>query len=159
MNKIISSCLLSLVSCLLFTFVFAQYNSLPYYYPQEYYPPAGGSRTGVRYTRPSPGSGGTGVRFTQPAGGGRTVLISNPLSGVANDIPSLIGFILRTARWIAGSIAVLMIIFGAYQIMFAAGNLALYEKGKMTIVYAVVGLTIILMSDIIVSILREITRF
>jgi len=91
-----------------------------------------------------------------PNSGGRGgVTISNPLSGVADDIPGLIGYILYLARWFAGTIAVLMIVVGAYQILFAGANPQSFELGKKTIIYAVIGFAIVLLAEIVVDIIRE----
>ena len=97
-----------------------------------------------------------GVYSRNPEAG--AVTISNPLSGVAEDLPGLIGYLLRIARILASAIAVLVIVYGAYQILFAAGNPVQFQKGIKTIVYAIIGLAVILLGDIIVSILREIVR-
>jgi len=88
-------------------------------------------------------------------GSGNSVGISNPLSGIADDIPGLIGYILYLARWIAGSIAVLMIVVGAYQILFSAGDPKGWEKGKQTITWAVVGFAIVLLAQVVVDIIKE----
>lgn len=84
-----------------------------------------------------------------------SVSITNPLAGIADDIPGLIGYILYLARWLAGSIAVLMIIVGAYQILFSAGDPKGWETGKKTIIWAVVGFAIVLLAEVVVDIIRE----
>ena len=89
---------------------------------------------------------------------GDAITITNPLAGIAEDLPGLIGYILRLARYFASAIAVLVIVFGAYQILFAAGDPKKFQTGVKTIIYALIGLAVIFMGDIIVNILREITQ-
>ena len=91
--------------------------------------------------------------YNQGSRGG--VTISNPLGGVADDIPGLIGYILYLARWFAGAIAVLMIVVGAYQILFSAGDPKGWQKGRQTIIWAVIGFAIVLLAEVVVDIIRE----
>ncbi len=93
--------------------------------------------------------------FYNQGGRSGSVGITNPLSGIADDIPGLIGYILYLARWFAGSIAVLMIVVGAYQILFSAGDPKGWEAGKKTIIYAVIGFAIVLLAEVVVDIIRE----
>lgn len=95
--------------------------------------------------------------YSRGSGAG-SVTISNPLAGVAEDLPGLIAYLLRVARILASAIAVLVIVYGGYQILFAAGDPRKFQIGIKTIVYAFIGLAVILLGDIIVSILREIVR-
>ena len=56
-------------------------------------------------------------------------------------------------------LVILAIIFGAYQILFAAGDPEAFKKGRMTIVYAIIGLALVLIADIIVDIVNEIVGY
>ena len=102
--------------------------------------------------------GGRSTYQGVPVGGG-IVRITNPLGHIANDIPGLISYIVNVAKWLAGVIAILAIIFGAYQILFAAGDPEAFKKGRMTIVYAIIGLALVLIADIIVDIVNEIVGY
>jgi hypothetical protein len=55
----------------------------------------------------------------------------------------------------AGSIAVLMIIVGGFQYMTSAGNEEAAKKGKKTVVYAAIGLIVIIMATAIVNIVTN----
>ena len=93
--------------------------------------------------------------FEQPSRRGGSIGITNPLAGIADDIPGLIGYILYLARWFAGAIAVLMIIVGAYQILFSAGDPKEWQKGRQTIIWAMIGFAIVLLAEVVVDIIRE----
>ncbi len=49
----------------------------------------------------------------------------------------------------------IMVIIGAFQIMFAAGNVEKVETGKKTVLYAVIGFTIILLAGGVVTLIKE----
>lgn len=69
------------------------------------------------------------------------------------DARSIIDDIILTILLpIAGTIAVLFLIIGGFQYMFAGANEKLAEKGKTTIRNAVTGLAIVILSYIIVTI-------
>ena len=118
----------------------------------EPYPPSYGSNN----SPPFFGSNNAAPRFGSNNTGRGGVLIDNPLGRIANDIPGLIGYVLNAARGIAGLIAALMIVVGAYQILFAAGDPAKFKQGRQTIIYALIGLAVVLLANVLVSIIREI---
>ncbi|MEK7115189.1 MAG: pilin [Patescibacteria group bacterium] len=93
--------------------------------------------------------------FEQPSRRSGSIGITNPLAGIADDIPGLIGYILYLARWFAGAIAVLMIVVGAYQILFSAGDPKEWQKGRQTIIWAMIGFAIVLLAEVVVDIIRE----
>ena len=92
-----------------------------------------------------------------PRRGGGGVPLTNPLEGIADDFLGLVDFILKQARLYAGMIAVLVIIYGAYQILFAAGDPTQFKAGRQTIIYAVIGFALVLLAGVITDIIRQIT--
>lgn len=71
---------------------------------------------------------------------------------------SIWGLLEEIAKWvtsIAAAIATIMILVGAYQILFAAGNPEKLETGKKTILYTVIAYAILLLSWGIVSIIQK----
>lgn len=90
--------------------------------------------------------------------GGQSITITNPLGGIANNLVDLIGYILRIAKGAAAVLAVFMIVYGAYQLLFAAGKPEAVKKAGKTILYAVIGLAVVLMSDLIIDIIKKIVN-
>lgn len=98
------------------------------------------------------------------------VLLAVPLLSLAQAInilpkdPGLPGsesadlratIILIIQQWLlpfAGTIAVLFIIIGGFQYMFAGASPDLAKKGKETLVNAIIGLVIIILSFVIITV-------
>ncbi len=95
-------------------------------------------------TNPSPGGG-------QNPGG--SITITNPLG--CDSVLCVTQAILSALFQISIPIVSLMVLVGAFQIMFAAGNPEKVSTGRKTIIYAVVGFLIILLASSIVPILKE----
>ena len=81
------------------------------------------------------------------------ITLDNPLkiTSIAALIDNIAGYLIL----IAAPIAVLMILFAAFQIMSAGGNEERVAKGKKTILYAVIGFAIILISKGITMIVQQ----
>lgn len=95
--------------------------------------------------------GGTGG----PSGGtGSGVTLPDPLGG--RDFITILKAIVRFLIIISVPITAVMIIYGAYQIMFAGGDTEKVTTGKRTILYAVAGFTIIILAWSIVAIIQNI---
>jgi len=94
--------------------------------------------------------------FAQRTGGGDespSQLLPNPLG--AQTIPDVL---CRIGGWlftIAIPLTAIMIIIGAFQIMFAGGNEEKVTTGKRTIIYTVVGFAIILSATGIIYVIQE----
>ncbi len=112
--------------------------------------PGGGSTGGN-----VPGGGSTGWEFP---GGGSTG--GSTGGGLPNPLQyDTIEEVLR-AVWgylfaISIPLVAIMVIIGAFQIMFAAGNVERLETGKKTVLYAVIGFAIVLLAGGIVSVVGE----
>ncbi len=63
-----------------------------------------------------------------------------------------IGEIIRIALAIAGAIAVVFIIIGGFQYMTSAGNAEQAEHGRTTLVNALIGIVVIIMSYVLVTV-------
>ncbi len=78
----------------------------------------------------------------------------------ANDVPSLIEAIIYILLYIAAGLAVLFIIIGGYQYLTSAGNEEAAEKGKKTVINAVIGVVFIILAWVVVNVIvGTITRF
>jgi len=77
------------------------------------------------------------------------VCLDNPL-GI--DSPQeFIGRIIRAILGIVGSLALVMFIYGGFNIMTAAGTAEKVEKGKQILVWATIGLIVIFTSYALVK--------
>ena len=90
---------------------------------------------------------------TTPAPGAGS--LTNPLSGACGSIDQkapdagqkcvqlIIGNVIKAALGIVGSIALLMMTYGGFLWLTAMGNNERVEKGKETLIWAVLGLVVI----------------
>jgi len=84
-----------------------------------------------------------------------TISLSNPLgSGTISDI--LTRIITGIRDYIAPPIFGAMVIFAAFQILTAGDNKEKFEKGKKTLLYAVIGYALILISSGIIYIIKDV---
>jgi cytochrome b561 len=67
-----------------------------------------------------------------------------------SGMPELFKKIIMLLSWIVGIVAVIMIIFGGFWIITANGDAQKVGKGRNTIIYAVIGLIVVLLAQIIV---------
>ena len=94
----------------------------------------------------------------QSTGGDITKTLTNPLKGT-NTITELIA---KITDWLAKTLApivvTIMVIVGAYQILFAAGDVEKIKTGRKTIVYAVVGYALVLIGLGITGIIESLLK-
>lgn len=76
--------------------------------------------------------------------------IVSPLPNAPN-IPSFIQYVLDQALPIVLGVAVIFIMYGGFMIAKAGGNESEYKKGKDAVIYAVVGLLIVVAAKAIVD--------
>jgi hypothetical protein len=81
------------------------------------------------------------------------VCLPNPL-GTTATAETLIERIVDWLIVIAAPIAAVMIIYGAFQMLFAGGETEKFTNGRRTILYAVVGYGIIFIGRGIISIIK-----
>lgn len=96
-------------------------------------------------TTPGPTSQGSGYNFE----------IKNPLGG-ANDFTELIKKISQWLFNLSIPVAVAFIIYGGLQFLFAGANPELAMRGKKTLLYAVIGLAIVLIGYGFVTLVQSI---
>lgn len=86
-----------------------------------------------------------------------TIGLQNPLK--VGSIPDLIYVIIDWFVIAVGpAIAVIMIIYGGFQILTAGGDPKKFETGKQAILYAVVGYGIILLAEGVVLIIQKLLQ-
>lgn len=82
-------------------------------------------------------------------GSGGTVKLDNPLN--TNDPRVIIGNVIKVALGLVGSLALLLFIYGGLMWMTSAGNADRLKRGLDTLVWAAIGLIVILGSYTIVN--------
>jgi len=75
-----------------------------------------------------------------------SVKLTDPLGGQANDIPVLVGSIIKYVSGILGVLALVMFIYGGLMWMTSGGASDKIKKGRDTLVWAVLGLALIFFS-------------
>ena len=77
----------------------------------------------------------------------------NEVGGSENktDVRGFIGNIIKTMFFIVGVLAVIVIIFSGVTFVMSAGNSQTIQKAKTTIIYAVIGLIVSILSYAIVN--------
>jgi hypothetical protein len=68
-----------------------------------------------------------------------------------NSFGELAALIVKILLYFAGIVAVIMAIIGGYQVMTAAGNEAQATNGRKTLINAIIGLVIVILSYVIIS--------
>jgi hypothetical protein len=84
------------------------------------------------------------------------VNLTNPLS--TSDFNKLVGNTLQWVLSVAGSVALIMLIFGGITYITAAGDEQRITTAKRTITWAILGLTVVLLSYAIIAVLDKILR-
>lgn len=82
------------------------------------------------------------------------ITLTNPLS--CNDVGCVWNEIYKIAWTIGFMLCTVFILVGGYQLMFSAGNPEKVESGKKTILYAVIGLGVLILASSIGYILADI---
>lgn len=71
----------------------------------------------------------------------------------ATSVTQLIGQIIKLLLTIGGAIAVLFVIIGGYWYITSAGNEEQAEKGKNTLVNAIIGVVLITLAYVIINVI------
>lgn len=95
------------------------------------------------------------VVFAQGLVGRGLSQVDSPFSGISpasvRDVPTLIVFVIKILLFIGGGVAVLFIILGGYQYLTSAGNEEQAEQGKKTLINAIIGIVIVVLSYVIIN--------
>ncbi len=82
---------------------------------------------------------------------GECLPLENPLQGDTTDVTVILGWLIKAALGLMGSLALFMLIWGGFQWLTSAGNSERVEAGTQTMVWAVIGLVVVLSSYVIVT--------
>jgi Flp pilus assembly pilin Flp len=67
-----------------------------------------------------------------------------------NKVASLVQTIINVISWIVGVVSVVMIIWGGFKYITSSGNDSAVTSAKNTILYAIIGLVIVALAQVIV---------
>lgn len=95
--------------------------------------------------------------FTAIARAQDNIILENPL-GQGTTFIDLLNNIFTKMLVFVGAIVTVMILIGAFQMMFASGNPEKFAKGQKTILYAVIGFIIALIAKGIVAIVQSLLK-
>ena len=93
-----------------------------------------------------------------PPSPSRPLSLPNPLGEGASTIPQLLERIAKFLVLLAAPLVAIMVLFGAYQMLFAAGDPEKFGTGKKTILYVVIGYAIILIAWGVTGIIESVLR-
>lgn len=110
------------------------------------------SFTPVQAQTSSSCTNGSGSGVDCPNEGLSAIKSAFPGSSRASDLPTLVRIIINWALYLSAIVAVIFIIIGGFMYITSAGNESQATKGRTTLVNALIGLTIIVLSYLIVQI-------
>lgn len=87
-------------------------------------------------------------------GGLQSLFVGGGISS-SQSLPELIANVIRLMLIFAGSIAVVFVIIGGFWYVTSAGNEEQAEKGKNTLINAIIGIVIIILSYVIVNVIAN----
>ena len=77
--------------------------------------------------------------------------VSSVNDGNSTDLPSFITNIVNILLFLAGAVAVIVIIIGGIRYVMSGGDAGQVQSAKNTILYAVIGLIVVIMAYAIVN--------
>jgi lysylphosphatidylglycerol synthetase-like protein (DUF2156 family) len=92
------------------------------------------------------------LAYTAPAYTAPDVLIKDPST---TSVASILGLVIDWVLLLVGGVTVLFIIYSGIQYVTSAGNKERAESAKKTLTYAVIGLVIIVLADVIVRLVMK----
>jgi hypothetical protein len=102
-----------------------------------------------------------GSNGTTPGGNGKSP--DSGLGGIRLKPPTqhgtlteLLSYLTRLLFWLGVAGMTLIVLYGGFQMIFSGGDPTKFSKGQKTIMYATIGLILILLSRTIVAIIRSV---
>lgn len=81
-------------------------------------------------------------------------VLNNPIGGSDMKIEAVIIMVIKYLVGVLGIVALVMVVYGGFQYIYSAGNSERLQKARDTIIYAIIGMVIVILS---LSILRFVT--
>lgn len=82
--------------------------------------------------------------------GSATTGCAPPSTSSTGGVSALINEVITVFSWLVGGISVIMIIYGGFRYVTSGGNDASVSGAKNTIIYALIGLVIVALAQVIV---------
>lgn len=101
-------------------------------------------------TAPAAGSAAANLKPC-PDGRGSCTLIDNPLVSRGTDVYRQVGGVVGYVLLLIGSVTLLMIVWGGFQWLTAAGNAEKIEQGSKTMIWAVIGVFAVFISYVLLN--------
>jgi hypothetical protein len=95
------------------------------------------------------GAAGATATDKKPACPDKQTCLENPIG--TTDLRALIGTIIKAALGIIGSLTLLMLVWGGFKWLTSGGNAERIKSGTQTMVWAVVGVVLVMASYIILT--------
>ena len=92
----------------------------------------------------------SGVELNAPTGGTPANCTIDE-ADAADNVNRIVTLVINIFSWIVGVVAVIMIIYGGFQYITAAGDTTKVGNAKNTILYALIGLVIVALAQVIVK--------
>lgn len=67
-----------------------------------------------------------------------------------NNLDSIVATVINLLSWVVGVVSVIMVIFGGFKYITSAGDSSKVSSAKNTIIYALIGLVIVALAQVIV---------
>jgi hypothetical protein len=79
-------------------------------------------------------------------------------AGGTKTLPQIAAFIINIFSWIVGVVSVIMIIYGGFRYITSGGDSNSVTSAKNTILYAIIGLVIVALAQVIVNFVLDKTN-
>jgi hypothetical protein len=83
--------------------------------------------------------------------GEKCVTLDNPLASKATEVTVIIGKIIQFALGLMGSVTLFMFVWGGFSWLTSGGNAEKIKKGSQTMIWAAIGVMLVLSSYIILT--------
>lgn len=80
-----------------------------------------------------------------------TVKLNNPLSINLDSPAEIIGYIVKALLGVVGGVALVMMVYGGFQWLTAAGNEDKIKSGTQTMLWAAIGLVLVFSSYLLTA--------
>jgi hypothetical protein len=98
--------------------------------------------------------GFSGLSFVLPAFAQNIGSLTNPLN--TTDATVVLGYLNTFLIVIAAPICAIMVVWGGFQMMTAAGNPEKFSEGRQTLLYAAIGFVVVIFAGSVVPIIKSI---
>lgn len=98
----------------------------------------------------TPVNAATSASVKKICGGATAAGVDTCDSADSKGLEQLVTLVLNVMSWVVGVISVIMIIIGGFRYIISSGDTNQVQSAKNTILYAVVGLIIVLFAQVIV---------